>query len=75
MARHHANVNYVEPNYSSVDWKVDDEYDRAGKCINGITVTPKEGIADVNNDIVKSVADILSHLSDGIWSYYAIASY
>ena len=53
----------------------DDEYDRAGKCINGITVTPKEGIADVNNDIVKSVADILSHLSDGIWSYYAIASY
>lgn len=29
MARHHANVNYVEPNYSSVDWKVDDEYDRA----------------------------------------------
>lgn len=29
MARHHANVSYVEPNYSSVDWKVDDDYDRA----------------------------------------------
>lgn len=50
------------------------EYYNVGKCINGITVTPKEGIADVNNDIVKSVADILSHLSDGIWSYYATVS-
>lgn len=29
MPRHCANVNYVEPNYSSADWKADDGYDRS----------------------------------------------
>ena len=29
MSKHNANVNYVEPNYASLDWKADDAYERA----------------------------------------------
>ena len=29
MSKHNANVNYVEPNYASLDWKADDTYERA----------------------------------------------
>ena len=28
MSKHNANVNYVEPNYASLDWKADDTYER-----------------------------------------------